>query len=293
MLVTAIDPNRAAGGTGWGMAWARVSLPDGDDVELEVDVRGAGEPVVLIQTAVTADELVPLARQPQLRDAFQVVLYHRRGYGASSPVVGPGSIERDATDCRRLLRVLGVDRAHVVGVSYSAAVAMQLAATEPQLVQTLCLVEPPPLHTLRADEFRAANEDLVADHQRHGASVALDNFLRRVVGEDWRADIASHLPDGVAQVERDADTFFVTDLPALLGWRFGGEDARRIGRPVLYLGGTDSGPWFAEVHDLVMDWFPDAQHRLLTGADHSLALTHAPEAAAELASFLRRHPIDG
>ena len=90
------------------------------DATLEVDVRGSGEPIVLIQTALVADEFVPIASRPVLRDNYTIVLYHRRGYAGSSPIQGPGSIVRDAIDCRRLLAELRIDRAHVVGVSYSA-----------------------------------------------------------------------------------------------------------------------------------------------------------------------------
>jgi hypothetical protein len=57
-------------------------------------------------------------------------------------------------------------------------------------------------------------------------------------------DIELHVPDAVASVEHDANTFFATDLPALLAWRIGAEDARRITQPVLYVGGTANGHWF-------------------------------------------------
>lgn len=77
----------------------RVMLPD---AALEVDVRGC-EPVVLIQTALLADEFEPIASSPALRDDYRLVPYHRRGYAGSSPVRGRGSIPRDAMDCRRLL----------------------------------------------------------------------------------------------------------------------------------------------------------------------------------------------
>jgi hypothetical protein len=42
----------------------RVAL---DGAELEVEVRGTGEPVLLIQTALVADEFLPLANQPAYR----------------------------------------------------------------------------------------------------------------------------------------------------------------------------------------------------------------------------------
>jgi pimeloyl-ACP methyl ester carboxylesterase len=258
---------------------------------LEVKVRGSGEPVLLVQTALTADEFLPLAGQASLADAYQVILYHRRGYAGSSPVQGPGSIERDARDCDALLAALDIGCAHIVGVSYSAAVALQLAATAPGRVYSLCLIEPPPVHIPSADEFLAANARLAEDYRRHGPTTALDRFLTRVVGPDWRRDIERHLPAGVAQLQHDAETFFAIDIPALMAWRFGPDDAQRITQPVLYVGGTDSGPWFAEVHQLILEWIPHADDVMLPGADHSLALTHAPQLAGALTAFLRRHPI--
>src|SRR4051812_9027098 len=124
------------------------------DVSLEVCDRGTGEPVLLVQTALTADELRPLAEQLLQRGGSRTVLFHRRGYAGSDPTHGPGSIRGDADDCRRLLGVLGIARAHVVGLSFSAAVALQLAADSPWLVQTLALLEPPPVHVPSAAEFR-------------------------------------------------------------------------------------------------------------------------------------------
>ena len=263
------------------------------DAVLEVELHGFGEPVVLIQTALTADEFKPLADQSPLQAGYRLILYHRRGYARSSPAAGPGSIARDARDCQGLLAALGVDRAHVVGVSYSAAVALQLAATAPAHVHTLTLIEPPPVHTPGRDRFIAATEQLRDDCRRHGSVAALNRFLTLVIGPDWRRDLDRHLPGGLAQIERDADTFFATDLPALLDWRFGAADAQRISQPVLYIGGTHSGPWFAEVRRLILTWFPQAEDVEIAGADHSLAITHPLAVAAAMENFLHRHPMAG
>jgi pimeloyl-ACP methyl ester carboxylesterase len=265
-----------------------VRLPD---ATLEASVRGSGEPVVFIQTALLADELVPIADRPELRDNYSTVVYHRRGYEGSSAVKGPGSIARDADDCVRLLAELGIERAHVIGLSYSGAIALQVAADSPECVRTVCVIEPPPVHVPSAPEFVAANEQFIEDHRRLGSAEALDRFLTRVIGPDWRRDAEQHLPGSGASIERDANTFFATDLPALLTWRFSREDARRIIQPVLYVGGTASGPWFAEVHDLILDWLPHAEDVLIPGADHSLATTHAPQVAQVIATFLQRHRL--
>ncbi len=122
-------------------------------------------------------------------------------------------------------------------------------------------------------------------------AAALDLFLTRLIGPGWRHDIEQHLPGGAVQAEHEAGTFFATDLPALSAWRFSAQDARHITQPVLYLGGTASGPWFAEVHRLILAWLPQAEDVMIRGAGHFLALTHAPQAASAIASFLHRHRI--
>lgn len=262
-----------------------------DETELEVDAAGAGEPVVLVQTALVADEFLPLARQPALSDHYRLIRYHRRGYAGSSPAESPSSIARDAADCRALLSALEAKPAHVVGVSYSAAVALQLAVDAPESVHTLTLIEPPPVHVPSAAQFRAANDQLTGDYEALGPAAALHAFLTRVIGPDWRLATERTLPGSAEQMERDTPTFFEIDLPALLDWRFTAEDAKQITRPVLYIGGDSSGPWFAEVRELVLRWLPQAEDVVLPGADHSLALTHPAEIAVALVDFLRRHPI--
>lgn len=266
-------------------------LVDVGDIELEVHDVGTGDPVVLVQTALTADELVPLAGQLHARGGCRVIVYHRRGYAGSSPVHGLGSVVRDAADCRELIVALGLGRVHIVGYSYSAAVGLQIAVDAAEHVHTLTVIEPPPVHVPSAGEFRAANAQLMETKRARGPDVALDEFLALLIGADWRREVEQRLPGAAEQMQRDAATFFDTDLPALLSWRFMAHDARRVGCPVLQISGSDSGPWFAESRDLIRTWLPQAEDVLLTGADHSLVLTHTTEVADALADFIGRHAL--
>ena len=100
------------------------------------------------------------------------------------------------------------------------------------------------------------------------------------------------LPGSAEQTTRDAPTFLDVDLPARLAWESSKKDAERARRPLLYIGGTESGKWFAEVRSLVRDWFAEAEDAVIQVADHSLALTHTDQVAAALLSSRRRHPIN-
>lgn len=259
------------------------------DVGLEVEGIGNGETLVVIQTALNADELRSFAEQTARHGGYRVIHYHRRGYAGSAPVLWPGSMAAEVADCRALLHALKVGRAHVVGVSYSAAIALSLASAAPEAVRTLTVMEPPPIGVPSAPEFLAVSARLSETFHAKGPLVALEEFLTMLVGPDWRRESERDLPGSVAAMERDAVTFFESDLPALLSWEFGSEDAARITCPVLYVGGSNSGPWFAEVRGRMLQLLPHAQDTTVQGAGHLLALTH-PFATAELVvDFLRRH----
>jgi pimeloyl-ACP methyl ester carboxylesterase len=141
------------------------------------------------------------------------------------------------------------------------------------------------------EEFIAANDEITREYRAHGATQALEFFLARLMGSDWRTELDRHIPGAVDQVERDADTFFTSDIPALLAWEFDANKARALHQPTLYIGGTDSGAWFAEERNVILDWLPEAEDVAIPGADHNLAVTHSQRIAGELVDFIARHPI--
>lgn len=67
-----------------------------------------------------------------------------------------------------------------------------------------------------------------------------------------------HLPGSAVQMARDAATFFDSDLPGLLDCSSGQPMPRASRVRCCTWGGTDSGPWFAEVRELMLEWLPGA-----------------------------------
>jgi pimeloyl-ACP methyl ester carboxylesterase len=101
-----------------------------DGIELEYTITGAGDgdPVVLIHAGVLgADWFDRLVAEPTLTDRHRILTYNRAGYGGSGRLAGPVTIAQLAGHARSLLRHVGIARAHVVGHSSSAMIALQLA----------------------------------------------------------------------------------------------------------------------------------------------------------------------
>jgi 3-oxoadipate enol-lactonase len=100
---------------------------------------------------------------------LRVIRYDLRGHGASPVPPGPYDIEDLGADVLALLDVLGVDRAHIGGVSIGGQVGMWLAAYAPDRVDRLVLCctsprfEPPEAWAARAATVLAEGTAAVAD----------------------------------------------------------------------------------------------------------------------------------
>jgi pimeloyl-ACP methyl ester carboxylesterase len=261
-------------------------------VDLEIDVQGNGEPVLLVHGSILADAYAPLLAEPALRDRYRLINYHRRGFAGSTHPATPVSITEQAADARAVLRHTGAERAHIVGHSYGGAIALQLALDAPETVQSLALLEPALLMVPAAQQFGEALGPILGAYQAGDKTAAIDGFLQGVAGPEYRAALSKTLPAGwFEQAVADADTFFQVEMPALQEWTFTADLARGVTRPVLAVLGTESAPLFVEGHDLVKQWLPQAEPFVLPEATHALQMMNARGMAEALAGFFARHPM--
>jgi pimeloyl-ACP methyl ester carboxylesterase len=154
---------------------------DLDGVELEYEVRGSGEPVVLVHWGVCAAWSRPLLEARPLSHGYLQVSYHRAGFAGSSRVPGTLSMGEHADHCRRLMRHLGIERAHIVGHSSSAAVVLQLPLDAPDAVHTLTLMDaarPAPPTEDQAAFVRTFVEPAVRRYRAGDKAAAVDTFFR-------------------------------------------------------------------------------------------------------------------
>ena len=202
-----------------------------DGIELAYELRGAGEPVVLIHWGVASAWAEPLLREPGLAESYRLLSYHRAGFGDSSRVTGPISMADHARHCSLLLRRLEIDRAHIVGHSSSAAIALQLALDFPEAVGTMVLMDaarPVPATEMQQEFVRTFVAPAVELYRAGDRVAAVDTFLRGVFGADYREPLEKGLPGAFDRCVEEADAFFAQELPALQAWSLTREDAARV-----------------------------------------------------------------
>lgn len=108
-------------------------------IEMFYEVRGRGEPLVLVGgLGLAVADLHPLIEE--LAAFSTVIAVDNRGSGQSSKPAGPYSIDQMAGDLAGLLDAIGVDHAHVLGISMGGRIALSFALSRPQRVDRLVLV---------------------------------------------------------------------------------------------------------------------------------------------------------
>ena len=263
-----------------------------DAAELEYEVRGEGEPVLLIPLSVIADGLAhPLFSQPELADHYRLIHYHRRGYAGSTRGAGPLTFERQAADAAALLRHLTIGRAHIVGHSFGALIALQLAQDEPAMAHSLALLEPP-LREVPSGPASAAQifPPMMEAYRAGDKARAVEIFSEGVFRPGWKDVVESAVPGSYEQAVKDVDTF-VQEVGASQGWRYNkSTDPAAATRPVLSVVGARSAPFMREGRSLIHEWFPQAEDCDVQST-HLLQMQDPIGVATCLADFFSRHPI--
>jgi pimeloyl-ACP methyl ester carboxylesterase len=255
----------------------------GGTLEYEVTGNPSGEAVILIHGSGVAATFAPTMTEPALA-GYRLIRFHRRGYAGSSKEPIPFSVKDQAADARALLRSLNVTRAHVVGHSYGAQIALQLAMDAPDLVRSLVIAEPP---IFNPEAPPAAFAKLSATYQSGARNEAMSTFSQMSYGPEWQT-LASRVPGGPEQVLRDADTVFESEVPAMTSWRFGAAEGARVTQPSIYV--TGGGGHGASLKQLQV-WIPKLESFVVPGVTHAMLMQDPKAVADAIAAFLKRHPF--
>jgi 3-oxoadipate enol-lactonase len=112
---------------------------DAGGTELHYVRAGAGEPMLLIQGMSATHLTWGRPFLASLEESFDCIVFDNRGMGLSGPAKMPFTTADLAADTVGLLDALGIERAHVVGISMGGMVAQELALAHPERIRTLTL----------------------------------------------------------------------------------------------------------------------------------------------------------
>lgn len=245
-------------------------------VEVAYSEHGpAGAPVVVLSHSLGATRAMWDPQVPALAERFRVIGYDTRGHGQSPTPAGPWSVDVLVDDVIALLDRLGVDRAHVAGLSLGGMTGIRLASREPARVLSLAVL------------CSSAKPDpqVFLDRAVAARSGGTEPMAPTVVGRWLTPAYAAEHPDLVARLEAMVaaadDQGYASCCEVVAGLDLRG-DLERIAAPTLVVSGTEDPALPPEHQRVIADGIPGAQLLTLSPAAHLANLERPLEVTGAL-----------
>ena len=262
-----------------------------NDVQLYWELNGSGDPVILVHGS-WGDHNNWAQVAPALSTTFHVATYDRRGHSRSERPAGQGSIHEDAADLAAIIEHLFAGPAHVIGNSFGAAIALNLALKRPELIRCLVVHEPPLFDLLQGEpEVQPA---LAAVQERIAAVVPLLEAGEIEAGARRFVETIAFGPgawDQLPQTVRDTFVFnALTWLDELRepGWM--SLDLERLAAfsaPTLLSFGGESPPFFPAVVQRIARALPHVRKHVFQQAGHVPHMSHPTEYVQTVNEFVQ------
>jgi pimeloyl-ACP methyl ester carboxylesterase len=286
----------------------RMAKLEVNQATLEYAEHGSGEPLVFVHGSASDYRTWELQRD-EFAKRYRVITYSRR-YHWPNETIKEGidySMREQLDDLRALVRSLDGTPAHLVGHSYGAFLALLLATTEPSLVRTLMLAEPPvttlfvsntpkPLEVLRILATRPRTAAAIIKFGATGiapaAAAAKRGDMEAVVRLSGSAILGREFFRrlSAARLEQVRRNSFQAEFLGSGFLPLGADTVRSVRAPTLLITGQHSPALFHRLTDALVEFLPNCEMIEIDGASHIMHEDN-PSAYNDAAlSFLARQP---
>jgi len=210
-----------------------------------------------------------------LRSDYQLVRYDKRGHGLSDCPPAPYSIDQFVSDLHRLIDHLDLPQAALIGISIGGLIAMEFAASYPDLVPYLVVFDTA-ARVGSSEAWETRIRDIKSKGMESMTSVILPIWFSSSFAEEqpatlrgYRNSLLRTSPEGyvgACAALRDAD----------LTRRVASIEAK-----TLVVAGDQDNSTTVEQGRMLAEAIPDARFELLEGAGH-LSTVEQPMSAAKL-----------
>jgi pimeloyl-ACP methyl ester carboxylesterase len=249
-----------------------------DGVNLAYEELGSGSPAALLIHG--AGGAIWGELPAQLANDQRTIWYHRRSFGES---VHPPIKDqpRHTADAAALLERLDAAPAVLVGWSMGGVISLHLAATRPELVRAMVLVEPPFLFSKNpSPRMLRSFAGTMLTRRLRGDRAATLRFVRFVTAyTDGGNGFDDAPPEGREALLANAPAI-MRELDSGTGEHIKSDGLARISCPVLCLVGGRSSPMYSAAAERIRAALPSTRIEFVPGAGHTMPLTH-PAAVAE------------
>ena len=253
-----------------------------DGTRLYWTERGAGAPLLLLH-GLGSSSRDWAAQVSNFTDQYRVLRLDLRGHGRSERGEGPYAIPQFARDAAVFLHRRDAVPAHVVGLSMGGMIALELAASAPQLVRSLVVVNSVAdmrLHSWHDVWFYVSRRLTV---QLLGMRRVGQLLARKLFVKPSQQDLRRKFVRRWAQNDKRA---YLRSVDAIMRWSVA-DRLSRIDVPTLLVSSDeDYTPVSAKRH--VVEQMPNAELAVVDDARHALPVERPADFNAIVDDFLAR-----
>ena len=251
---------------------------DGCSLYYETQAFETSRPVVVFLNGTMLTTVYWRTLAARFKDEYRVLMYDARAQGQSDIGEQAVSLDIHARDLAALLAHLEVERAHLVGLSHGAKVALACAAHFHGFVDRLVLCGVGAALSIRSKLIIKSWLEIL---QRSGLEATVRVALPVVFGEKFLVRQEEILPTIVeAVVARNSAEALIAHLEAVRHYPSLNEIARSVQAPCLVVSGTDDLLVTEEAAQKLASLCNGSNERF-AGAGHSLP-AEVPELFGEI-----------
>lgn len=251
---------------------------------LYYEVKGQGFPLVLLSGGGTLDRRAWDNQFEAFAKHYQVIRYDIRGIGKSER---PRQAFSHSQDLYALLKFLKIKKAHIIGLSFSGAIALDFALEHPEMVDHLILAAT----GTSSDAKSKANVDsvlaLTAMAKKEGFERMIQFLLDLpfFISQENRA-----AQEKMRRIYQDNRDMFESEFPLVVLWQPteppASERLSEIRAPVLVLEAENDHPAYKEITGKLVAGINGAKRILIPGGAHLLHLDKPKEFNRAVLDFL-------
>jgi 3-oxoadipate enol-lactonase len=244
--------------------------------------EGDGPPLVLLHCLGVDHHFWDFAKP--LSTDFTLFRYDLPGHGASAAPPSGYSIADLSGQLAGLIEEHKTGRVHLAGISLGGLIAQHFAATRPELVDRLILIDTTPRYT---DEMRSMWAERAATARQTGPASLIEGLLKI-----WFTAAAIERNGAEVQYVRSTIGKCSGEGYALACEALAGADLRsqlaQIRSPTLVVCGDEDIPSFLDSSRLLSSAIPDATLGWIPNARHASVLEQPDVGLQIMADFLKR-----
>jgi pimeloyl-ACP methyl ester carboxylesterase len=153
------------------------------DVEIYYEVKGEGEPILLVPASWWPSDAWNVSVVPFLAQRFKIIIFDCRGTGRSSKPKDGYTVAQFAEDCIGLLAHLGIARCHAVGFALGGQIVQAMAVVRPDLVATVTIAA----SGSGAKTLSGGQRNVSSDTEREIREMGFERYIRAYVENDTMA----------------------------------------------------------------------------------------------------------